>query len=266
MRPPDELEEILAAALHGCGRNVPMREMEASIRDAAKCVWTPGEKQTVQHQAAWPRFDEERYRTITSESIVDAYELWEKSPIRFMDDQTYTEDIIDVLFPHNPWLCCGMSETVFDAMGREAWRQYRGGLSKQQFIVPSACNGKFGKTRDGKESAHCLDNTGPRMYLVIEQDKGTHDEQSAIITHLAKDLQLVMVLSSGGKSLHAWFNVKGMDERTESFKKLQRFMRYAVSLGADPATWVKSQFVRMPDGLRDNGNRQSVFYFDSPNT
>jgi hypothetical protein len=39
-------------------------------------------------------------------------------------------------------------------------------------------------------------------------------------------------------------------------------MNYAVSLGADPATWTKSQFVRMPDGIRDNGKRQTVFWLN----
>lgn len=38
-------------------------------------------------------------------------------------------------------------------------------------------------------------------------------------------------------------------------------MRYAVSLGADHATWTRSQFVRLPDGTRDNGHRQAVYYF-----
>ena len=36
----------------------------------------------------------------------------------------------------------------------------------------------------------------------------------------------------------------------------------AVSLGADRATWTRSQFVRMPDGTRDNGNRQAVYFFN----
>ncbi len=39
-------------------------------------------------------------------------------------------------------------------------------------------------------------------------------------------------------------------------------MRKAVSLGADPATWTRSQFVRMPDGTRDNGKRQTVYFFN----
>jgi hypothetical protein len=38
-------------------------------------------------------------------------------------------------------------------------------------------------------------------------------------------------------------------------------MRYAVSLGADKQLWTRSQFARMPDGTRDNGNRQVVYFF-----
>jgi len=39
-------------------------------------------------------------------------------------------------------------------------------------------------------------------------------------------------------------------------------MHTAVKLGADPATWSRSQFCRMPDGRRDDGCRQTVFYFN----
>jgi hypothetical protein len=46
-------------------------------------------------------------------------------------------------------------------------------------------------------------------------------------------------------------------------------MRYAVMLGADPATWTRCQFVRMPNGLRRRpkafGVRQPVFYFNPNN-
>jgi hypothetical protein len=45
-------------------------------------------------------------------------------------------------------------------------------------------------------------------------------------------------------------------------EKVARFFRYAVSLGADPATWTRSQFVRVPDGTRDNGRRQTVFFLN----
>ena len=77
----------------------------------------------------------------------------------------------------------------------------------------------------------------------------------AVLLRLAQHAPLVLAVHSGGKSLHGWFHCPGQPEET-----LLRFMRYAVSLGADPATWTRSQFVRMPDGRRDNGQRQTVYF------
>jgi hypothetical protein len=116
---------------------------------------------------------------------------------------------------------------------------------------------RTGLTQDGKVSEHTLASTGARRFLVIEQDGGTTDEQAAILLHLAQRAPLAMAVHSGSKSIHGWFYCQGQPEEF-----LRRFMRYAVSLGADPATWTRSQFVRMPDGTRDNDNRQTVFYFN----
>jgi hypothetical protein len=66
-----------------------------------------------------------------------------------------------------------------------------------------------------------------------------------------------MAVHSGGKSLHGWFFCAGECEET-----LKNFMRSAVLLGADRATWTRSQFVRMPDGQRENGARQTVYFFN----
>ena len=51
------------------------------------------------------------------------------------------------------------------------------------------------------------------------------------------------------------------DDLGEADEALARFMRYAVSIGADPATWTRSQFVRIPGGRRNNGKKQEVLYF-----
>ena len=130
-----------------------------------------------------------------------------------------------------------------------------------QLIVPSPMTERVGLTKSGKKRAHSLDNTGPRKILVIEFDEGTFDEHAAILIHLAKQAPLVMALMSGNKSLHGWFYVERSPE------KLQLgFMRYAVSLGADPQLWVRSQFARIPDGFRvDKEKLQSVIYLNPAN-
>lgn len=256
VRSHDEVGELLRATLHGCGRRIPERELQAAISDAKKSVWVPGNKnQDIIYQSAWPKLNKQKYVEITCDTnALCASDLWESSPVRYMDDKSYTWEIIDQLFKGNPYLCCGYSKEVFEAKRKHEWYKE---ADKQQFIVPNACKGEMGMTKDGKPSAHCLDNTGPRMYLVIEQDDGNQDQQTAVIVYLTKYLPLRMVLSSGGKSLHAWFDCQGVEEG-----KQKDLMRSAVALGADDSTWTRSQFVRMPDGLRDNGNRQSVFYFN----
>ena len=102
-----------------------------------------------------------------------------------------------------------------------------------------------------------LENTGPRRFLVIEQDKEqlTNRRQSCCTSLNGGRWRLPS--HSGSKSLHGWLFCQGQSE-----ERLQEFMRYAVTLGADRAMWTRSQFVRMPDGTRDNGNRQTVYFFN----
>jgi hypothetical protein len=151
-------------------------------------------------------------------------------------------------------LCAGKSHCDFQTRLRS---ECRGELAALQVIVPNAMTARIGRTQDGKESAHTLENTGPRRFLVIEQDAGTIDEQAAVLLHLAERAPLALAVHSGNKSIHGWFYCVG-----ESEEKLRRFVQYAVSLGADRATWTRSQFVRMPDGTRDNGHRQTVLFFN----
>jgi hypothetical protein len=181
-------------------------------------------------------------------------DLRRASPVHFEDSRSHAEEIVDVLFPNDPLLCVGWSNYRFATRTREEWR---GQLAKMQFIVPSRMIARKGRTKEGKESAHTLENTGPRDFLVIEQDAGTADEQSAVLLHLAELAPLTLAVHSGGKSIHGWFFSAGQPE-----ERLRRFMRFAVSIGADPATWTRSQFVRMPGGTRSNGNMQTVFFFN----
>ncbi len=101
----------------------------------------------------------------------------------------------------------------------------------------------------------------PKALLVVEFDNGSLDQHAALLSNFARyeprSGWLVLAVHSGGKSLHGWFYCAGQPE-----DRLQRFMGYAVSPGADRAAWTRSQFVGMPDGSRDNGQRQAVFCFN----
>jgi hypothetical protein len=222
----------------------------------------------------WPGRDYQMIEQIarSRDGLVD---LWEASLIRLETNEPRSDEIIETLFPRNPLLCCGWSRHWFDTRPKNRWYK----LHELQLIVPNPMTAQRGVTTDGKESSHTLTNTGPRRFLVVEfdfdSDRSAEGEEAqllaqlgadgrdvsdlcaALLLHLAGRAPLALVVHSGGKSLHGWFYCAGQSEES-----LRRFMSYAVSLGGDPATWTRSQFVRMPDGKRDTARRQTVYFFN----
>lgn len=302
-RNEEDIFLLLKASLEGCGRRVPDRELVEAIRNSTSVAWRPHDNGGIGYvaQPAWPARDKAKIDAIVREGF-GLYDLWETSPVRYetpsepsIDQEgdpvwitttvtreklgPFAEEIVDHLFPGDPLLCVGQSAFKFATRRRAVWR---GRLSTLQFIVPSPMARVKGKTAEGKESEHTLDNTGPRRFLVVEFDfsvkarDGVTDSEWAtlvrgweadeitvadacagLLVRLALEAPLALVVHSGNKSLQGWFPCQGQSEST-----LRRFMESGHGLGADPATWCKSQFVRMPEGTRDNSKRQSVFFFN----
>ena len=222
------------------------------------------------------------------------------SPVQLDTHPLSADDVIDVLFPGDPLLCCGQSLESATTRRKSAWRDF----GQIQFLVPSPMTATSGMNKQERRSARCLDNTGPRRFLVVEfdfkpdveaceaaiakilatgggasakqlndldkaklvaafiEDGGTvQDMCAALIAHISGTVKPTLVVHSGGKSLHTWFYCEGVEET-----RLRTFMEYAVSLGADPATWTRCQLVRMPGGQRDNGAGpkvlQRIHYYD----
>ena len=246
-----EIVQLLAAAT--AGEPIRAREIERAVERSATAAWKPGQRAAVTRAHAWPRVNAEQREAVVATGL-GLVDLWELSPVRFTNDQSCAEEIIDRLFPGDPLLCIGKSSSQFVTRHRENWR---GRLADMSLIVPSPMSARTGRTQDGKESEHTLENVGPRRFLVIEQDSGTIDEQVAVLLHLAERAPLALAVHSGGKSIHGWFFAAGQPE-----EQLRAFMRYAVSLGGDQATWTRSQFVRMPGGTRADGNPQVVYFFN----
>jgi len=244
-----DIRELLQNAAAACVRHVSERE----ILDAVRHSQTSAFQLTRARHQPWPAVNHEQRETVIAAGF-GLVDLWEISPVHFEDNESHTEELIDLLFPGDPLLCCGRSKSDFATRSREEWR---GNLSAMQLIVPSTMTARTGRTQEDKQSAHALSITGPRRFLVIEQDGGNVDEQSAILLHLAERAPLALAVHSGSKSIHGWFYCVG-----QSGERLRSFMHYAVALGADRATWTPSQFVRMPGGTRDNGRAQTIYFFN----
>jgi hypothetical protein len=279
--PAVEIVKLIESAVANCGRHVRTTEIVSAVQSSLSTAWQPHGAPSPKSQTPARKWPDKNLRSIEEICTNGAglVGLWEASPVRFEDFEPHTEEIIDRMFPGNPLLCCGQSEYRFDTKRREVWR---GELTRFQFLVPSPMTAVTGLTTAGKVSRHSLCSTGPRRFLVDEcdfsiyardgksemevaplirklekQGIGIADMCAAVLLHLAEYAPLVLVVHSGGKSLHGWFYVQDQPE-----KKVLQFMRYACSLGADHMTWTRSQFVRMPDGMRDNVRRQTVYFYN----
>jgi hypothetical protein len=247
-----QLARLLTDASANCGREVPEREIDDAIDNSQ-----PIAEETVSNRTRrepWPERNKENIQALVKNGPT-LNQLEASSPVKWDDGMPHTEEIIDFLFSGNPLLCGGLKKEAALTRSREAWRGF---MINQQFIVPNPMNSTWGINKSGEKGMRTLSNTGPRRFLVVEFDQGEFDEHAALLAHLGKFAPLVLVVHSGNKSLHGWFFVCGEPE-----EKVKRFFRYAVSLGADRATWTRCQFVRMPDGKRENGNRQRVVYFSA---
>ena len=140
----------------------------------------------------------------------------------------------------------------------------------------------WGNKDTGGRSMRCNGNVGARRYLVVEFDFATHDRNgkptydielldklkamdltvadlcSTIICELqfgAPEIRLIT--SSGGKSLHSWWDCQGLTD-----SEVESFFENACELGADSTTWTRCQLMRIPDGTRENGARQQLHLFN----
>jgi hypothetical protein len=139
-------------------------------------------------------------------------------------------------------------------------------LANAQTIVPHV------PTRHTVPGNHrALEDFEVWSFAVTEFDSGTRDEQASKILWLAavglstlKPVPaLAMVVWSGGKSLQAWWDVRG-----RSAKDALTLINIAVTIGADPATRTMNQLVRMPNGVRRERNvrtKQSVIFLSALN-
>lgn len=293
------IESLLRAKVKGRGRIVTDKEIHRQVECARARAFRPndperyaetwGEPQvgvenssnrTISAPPAppWPAPNFDLIKNITA-SGWGLYDLWESSPLRYDDGESHAEDIIDVLFPDNPLLCCGLTAYQFATRRRATWR---GHLAKYSFITPNPMLQVQGLTVEGKVSEHCKSATARRVYLVVEFDFAEFardgetpsewaplvqewraagvsvlDATAALHRHLSEYLPLVAAVHSGGKSLHGWYPAFNHTDRD-----LRLFMRYAVKLGADRMLWNRAQFCRLPGGRRANGKPQTCYYLD----
>lgn len=292
---PNDVENAILSTIKGTlsesRKRTIAREVQDAVRNARSTAQTPdwyrqaagqpipiNPAPTFDPGPRWPRKDYTRILEMATERTYPVSEVPKHSPATITDGRM-TETIIDALFPGNPWLCVAKAQDRHRTARREQWR---GRLSEHPFIVPNVMSTQWGEKATGGRSMRCNGNVGLRRYLVVEFDFARHDKAGKptfdidLLNRLEKrgisvadlcasiicELQfgkptLRLIVSSGGKSLHSWWDCQGLPEG-----EVETFFSNACALGADPATWTRCQLVRMPDGTRDNGTRQQVLLFN----
>lgn len=181
-----------------------------------------------------------------------AQALQEAAPIALADTGMSAYDALHQLWTPAELVCAGRTQGQPEIRACKDWKA---DAESRAFIVPSAMSCLWGQS-EGKESQRCNANTGLRQWLVVELDWGSQDDQAKILGRFAEVLPLKMVVHSGNKSLHGWFDVRHVPEWAS-----RTAFSLAVMLGADAHTWTRCQWVRMPGGTRDTGERQRILHW-----
>lgn len=134
--------------------------------------------------------------------------------------------------------------------------KWRGKLEKMSYVVPNY----FRKCSE-EGAQRCDFDIGERLYLVVEFDDSSMEDQLARLNYLNKlslPFKLAMIVFSGGTSFHGWYTCYGNSEY-----RVVTFCRKATEIGADKTTYSPSQYIRMPNGWNYTHKRkQDVIYFD----
>lgn len=159
------------------------------------------------------------------------------------------------LFRGSDLLCVGRSASDYFVVEGSKLSE----IKDAQFIVPNPLRKRLGTTQQGRYTSHCRDATGPRRYIVMENDHGMPvSDQIKILFWVSAQTEtpLRLVVHSGGKSVHGWFDTAGATE-----DQIFDWVKFAVSVGFDPRLILPEQFVRFPGGFRKDKNaRQEIIY------
>ena len=204
---------------------------------------------------SWPEADKNEIEAVAEKNPHSLQELRKESPYPESElGKISSWWLLQLLFPKGSLVCLGESA---QSCSTKKLEEFFCSNENLPFIVPRTMSEEFGVSLDGEISNRCNHNTGPERFVVIEFDDMEENVQVSMIKHLSQFLPLVLVLHSGGKSFHAWFN--GCDSSEE---RVLAFRRHAASLGADKAVFTRCQMVRMPNQYREeNGNLQELHYF-----
>ena len=243
--------------VHVAHRRVPDREIEAAVEfayaDPSTTLGASGGAFNYGRKAIdWPEANAEVIGRVLA-TVEPGFDGETSTGLR-------PADVLPLLFRPGELVCTGAESERAVVRPVEA---VVADADTLQFICLNPMRGLMAMNHAGRPSARCQNNVMLRRYLVAEFDDASLGKrgQAQLATALADAAPLVMAVDSGGKSVHAWFYVEGMERRDQA-----RFFAVACLFGADPTRWDICGWLRMPGGTRVKADgtraRQRILYFN----
>ncbi len=239
--------EVLRLRFSNYYRKIEDREIECAINSAMGAV-----NGLVRSGPKYPKANPElRARALRSSDFTCVQDLRAASLIVAPGELT-SATVIDHLFAPSELICMAEAKHRMWTATRDT---FRGREEHLPFIVPNVMAAEWGLTKGGRTSRKCNSNVGPVNRLVVEFDNGSLDEQASLVGHLMQHgVKILMALFSGGKSIHSWVDLRGLNA-----EQREKLYAYVAAIGADTRMFTISQFCRTPNAIRkENGAKQEV--------
>ena len=265
---PHEIARELYQAVPRGKRNVTQYEVEAAVAKAFHHrLIKPGEKIEFKRKDP-PLVSEDLVHQLIKRgkgATIDF--IMEKSPIAIPGQpHLQTRLVLESLYKFSDLLYIGdrysagkMGKTI---RSMASWRMANITKDPPEHIVPNPLTGKMGLTKMDRPSFRADSCIAQRRFAVVEFDTLSMEDQLAFWSQV--QLPVVVLVTSGGKSIHGWIaaNCATEDQWTEQIEE-RLFDRILKPMGVDGSCKNEARLSRLPGAIRsDTGNLQQLLYLN----
>lgn len=275
--PPDEVAAALRAHTPPGGRRVPDREILDAVDKAALGQvnapqrggpprWrVPSPPRQVPHAIDRRPFDAAKLKAnlLAQGDGYGEADMWEASPVR-IETPPGPEDaclLLERLYSPGDILYVGDTYGRTVKTAAEWLADFRNGRPLSPHVIPNPMTGVMAMTKDGRPSFRADACVKSFRFAVAEFDGMSREDQLRF--WWAVDLPVCVLIDSGGKSLHAWIRIDGIETAAAwaDVVEQQLFSRWLVPLGCDAACRNEARLSRLPGYFRaEKGNWQRILY------
>ena len=206
-------------------------------------------------------------RQIIEKAVIDdEADLWEASPIRLMDEPKYdAESFLEAMFRPEDLLFIGSTYDTNNIRSRDAWIE--SGCDAPHIIVNPLSGGLAANKAGDGQTYRGDHNVTAFHHCLVEFDNLSREDQIRFWS--AVHLPIKALVCTGGKSIHAWVDVRKLAsvttlEEWDAHIRRVFYDRTLRPLGVDGACSNPSRLSRLPGHYREKtGKYQRILWLSS---